>query len=470
MKFISEKVLYIGLVIRIIMRFKFFVTLVVLIVFSFMFSLTTAQKINLPDCPFQDSPGIWAKPKDCDWNTRVKLGTGNRAECKPWWSLFQPHTTWDWSLSTPGRSITTAPAGVGEATEFCKIEPVALESLPSCPFSGNVGDVYVKPKFWSGFFEWTWDKGRCKIGEECSQKNSFDLKPVLLALGLITEQDIMQGATVEIEVGKLIKALTGINLNIDAKIKIDLKAPTHFIIGPELYTHSGKSTAWCGTEIPPILTGALACDICVIRGGTSNVCSDSDGGRNYFIKGTTTFIGNNYEDFCVGSNQVLEYYCEKDTLRYELYNCSSGCINGACLGQISTTSTIPGLWRCIDSDNGQNKYVQGTVRLFRPDGSLAREVSDYCVGIAVVEMFCTSGSGDNENIASFTLMNCDAGQVCINGACVSGPTTIPTTIPGTTTTSSTTIPIQGSCAGRCQRYEPGAPCQCDPQCRQHNDC
>mgnify|MGYP006977938128 CR=1 FL=1 len=74
-------------------------------------------------------------------------------------------------------------------------------------------------------------------------KNIFDLKPVLLALGLITEQDIVQGATVEIEVGKLIKALTGINLNIDAKIKIDFKAPVHFIIGSELYTHSGTSAA-----------------------------------------------------------------------------------------------------------------------------------------------------------------------------------------------------------------------------------
>jgi len=47
----------------------------------------------------------------------------------------------------------------------------------------------------------------------------------------------------------------------------------------------------------------------------------------------------------------------------------------------------------------------------------------------------------------------------------------------TTTTSSTTTifqqtttTVQGTCAGRCGRYEAGASCQCDIRCRQNNDC
>ena len=40
----------------------------------------------------------------------------------------------------------------------------------------------------------------------------------------------------------------------------------------------------------------------------------------------------------------------------------------------------------------------------------------------------------------------------------------------TNLTTSTTTTIQGTCAGRCGRYDPSYPCQCDSECRQNNDC
>jgi len=53
-----------------------------------------------------------------------------------------------------------------------------------------------------------------------------------------------------------------------------------------------------------------------------------------------------------------------------------------------------------------------------------------------------------------------------------GTITLSRGITSTTTISQqTTTTVQGTCAGRCdEKYNPQAPCQCDIQCRQNNDC
>ena len=60
----------------------------------------------------------------------------------------------------------------------------------------------------------------------------------------------------------------------------------------------------------------------------------------------------------------------------------------------------------------------------------------------------------------------DSPQQCQN-VCSFIPTTTPTP---TTIPTSTSIPAQTSCRGRCNQYNPNAPCQCDLQCHIHRDC
>jgi hypothetical protein len=67
-------------------------------------------------------------------------------------------------------------------------------------------------------------------------------------------------------------------------------------------------------------------------------CTDSDGGKDYYVKGTTTLC--NYtvqsggcgavDDFCIG-NVVREGYCENTQIKSVDYTCPNGCKDGACI-------------------------------------------------------------------------------------------------------------------------------------------
>jgi len=72
-------------------------------------------------------------------------------------------------------------------------------------------------------------------------------------------------------------------------------------------------------------------------------CEDTDGGINYFVRGTVTnynYPWTNFTDYCLdheGYSNVMEYYClPNSTLAMTNYNCSTGnssswCMNGACI-------------------------------------------------------------------------------------------------------------------------------------------
>lgn len=78
-------------------------------------------------------------------------------------------------------------------------------------------------------------------------------------------------------------------------------------------------------------------------------CADSDGGRNYYIKGTLTpeDLGGNLPygqnfDSCQ-SNRVLEVYCDGENPTYEFFECQGNCVDGAC--------------ECFSDDNCGEGYV-----------------------------------------------------------------------------------------------------------------
>ena len=65
------------------------------------------------------------------------------------------------------------------------------------------------------------------------------------------------------------------------------------------------------------------------------ICTDTDGGKNIYQKGTTGVI-TKYTDYCSSSTTLREYYCSGIYLASAKFQCSYGCSNGACLKQ--TTS------------------------------------------------------------------------------------------------------------------------------------
>lgn len=62
-------------------------------------------------------------------------------------------------------------------------------------------------------------------------------------------------------------------------------------------------------------------------------CEDSDGGKDQFAKGTTTYGNESKTDSCYSDTSVLEYYCSSDTaIAYDRLSCGSGheCFDGNC--------------------------------------------------------------------------------------------------------------------------------------------
>jgi hypothetical protein len=85
-----------------------------------------------------------------------------------------------------------------------------------------------------------------------------------------------------------------------------------------------------------------------------------------------------------------------------------GCHDGVCGGD-------PGLpILCSESDGGLREDLQGNIEIRRAGGSLIRQYRDHCRNhLTVVEYYCPDRNHSNHEVIS-----CNAGQACLNGACV----------------------------------------------------
>ncbi len=101
--------------------------------------------------------------------------------------------------------------------------------------------------------------------------------------------------------------------------------------------NNGAITNFCGKKSE---TGDCFCDKeCVDSGDCcpdynetcSNVglCTDSDGGQEYYIKGTVSVNSNEIMDYCSGSS-IVEYYCIGDNYKRISFACPNGCNDSAC--------------------------------------------------------------------------------------------------------------------------------------------
>ena len=111
-------------------------------------------------------------------------------------------------------------------------------------------------------------------------------------------------------------------------------------------------------------------------------CSDSDGGKNYNVKGSATVTlesnSKTTDDICKNFTTLNEIYCGVDNKTViETYNCPTNCYDGVCLDPSLT---------CIDSDGGSDYYVAGTTKI----GDLNR--SDFCWGDSrnLTEWYCAA--------------------------------------------------------------------------------
>jgi hypothetical protein len=149
-----------------------------------------------------------------------------------------------------------------------------------------------------------------------------------------------------------------------------------------------------------------------------SVCTDSDGGYNKDIKGTTvgqfyhntlnTTVGT-YTDYCYNNFMgVIEYYCSVDgdnkVVRSGSQNCSNGCLDGACISKTNTT------YSCTDSDGGLNYYERGYVEVKNSSGSVISSDWDDC---NEEEFFCYSNGSAGIVGGDW---NCPNG--CSDGACI----------------------------------------------------
>jgi len=71
------------------------------------------------------------------------------------------------------------------------------------------------------------------------------------------------------------------------------------------------------------------------------VCTDSDGGKNFTVKGTITTTHANVSDFCLGPNKLAEFYCKnpyKAVISLTTRMCKEKCSDGTCIGASEAVS------------------------------------------------------------------------------------------------------------------------------------
>jgi len=164
-------------------------------------------------------------------------------------------------------------------------------------------------------------------------------------------------------------------------------------------------------------------------------CTDSDGGKNYYQKGTAAANGQSFSDFCNDDFTLTEKFCEGNEIKWEYYKCPIGCKEGACIKETACTqdakicpdgskvirvppncdfTPCPTTINCTETDGGKyDYYTKGTITY--QQGSFA----DFCVSPTMLtENYCDlsyyppyQGRADS--------YICPNG--CLNGACIKEP-------------------------------------------------
>lgn len=99
-------------------------------------------------------------------------------------------------------------------------------------------------------------------------------------------------------------------------------------------------------------------------------CTDSDGGKDYFVKGQTADFGDTREDVCFDSNTLTEFYCEqaagqtRSSRGAEQKECEYGCEDGVCVEEpseedLERIETQKQIQELIAGTSGMNSMLNG---------------------------------------------------------------------------------------------------------------
>ncbi|NIO21399.1 MAG: hypothetical protein GTN76_11840 [Candidatus Aenigmarchaeota archaeon] len=155
----------------------------------------------------------------------------------------------------------------------------------------------------------------------------------------------------------------------------------------------------------------------------SGTCTDSDGGKEYYEKGTTTKGTNVKTDSCNG-NKLKEFYCANNNIKKQVTDCTNHlgaippnrgmylrmiCKNGACVNPPKSNS-------CTDSD-GYNPLKKGTCT--DDWGTYQERCSEVSFDYNVAEFRCYSDSTWGRYCAADWYYECNwrNGWWCSEGAC-----------------------------------------------------
>lgn len=144
-------------------------------------------------------------------------------------------------------------------------------------------------------------------------------------------------------------------------------------------------------------------------------CTDTDGGKDYSVKGETCNEVDCRVDACtsmpVSDNVVAEYYCEGNKRESVVGAfCDYKCEDGACIPEPEP--------KCTDSDGGIDYNIKGKVITENIPGN-SGEFEDACLNSEeLMENYCGPGQGYYEGleVAKVDIYNCPNG--CLDGVCL----------------------------------------------------
>jgi|GEM_PF-4127868 len=206
------------------------------------------------------------------------------------------------------------------------------------------------------------------------------------------------------------------------------------------YWCAGPTTLGKETYVCPESCIKGACNGTNPNPPTAEVCSETDGGMNFTVKGTMTWYVNqekkNSTDSCLDAQRaptasgptLFELFCKDGKNSATSYTCPNGCVDGACASANDGSGTGESTTACTDSDGGRNYSGQGTTT----NGAISS--TDSCSDSAYLTEYYCSGTaviGETHKCQGATPI-CSVGRctastaedtVCYDSDSGNGPTT-----------------------------------------------
>lgn len=130
-------------------------------------------------------------------------------------------------------------------------------------------------------------------------------------------------------------------------------------------------------------------------------CTDTDGGMEFFEKGTATDAEASITDECIG-NFLLEQFCDGDLISTTKIDCTSSDIDGVCKnGACVTTEKVcdGGEIECIDNQQRRQCKMDGSGWYFDDleDGGFCPNNLPNCIdGLCFASTTCDNPSGEKD--------------------------------------------------------------------------